>query len=358
MRRLPLICVVLILLIINGCGRNGQSKRHLYTRYENLVDKSKQLPFGEDNDVYLFTGEVNLTPSAQTLQESVCRKITLTVDEQFFYLISKNESDLQDYLAYKNLLLLGSLDQEDAVSVYLRRTLAPDLIARVKKGEPQLYVVKNLNARDQLILCLLAANPAQLEELVRQRADQIFSYLLERYQQRLAYQAYTNEVIAPDFYRERPFTIQIPVLYQIFRDDKPGRFLSFVYQAVSPKRSMPDKYVSVYHEPMPENVIDADWLFAKRQEITDKYFKGDELVPGKAQAERVKIAGQNGWKIYGHWINRQQSGGVGGAFQTFAFWHQPTKTAYLVDNLVYYPDGDKLPVLLELGMLAQSLSVK
>ncbi len=356
MKHLPLLLPILLVLLV-GCGRDS-SKPGSYSPYEKVFASGKPISFGEDADIYLFAGAENLERSAAALDSSLTRKILLTDEEQYFNLIAKGIGEIEDYLKYKNLLLLGTLDGTDGVSAYLRRSLAPDLVARVKQSGAELLVVKNEYVRDQLILYLLASDSAKLLELTRQRADQLFGYYLERYQQRLGYQVYKDQVVPEGFFKDRPFTIQVPVRYQIFADDKKNRFLSYIFQPTQPNRATPDKYVSVYYEAMPENKVDAEWVYAKRQELGQQHFNGDQIRESRFSAERSSIAGYQGWRLYGHWINPDLGGGVGGAFQTFAFWHAPTRTAFLVDNIVYFPDGAKLPAILELGVISQSLAVK
>ena len=74
------------------------------------------------------------------------------------------------------------------------------------------------------------------------------------------------------------------------------------------------------------------------------------------RTEKAKIAGHNGWKISGMWINKKYT--VGGAYQTFAFYDERTKRAYLIDNSVYFPEGYKLDALIELEVISNTLRLK
>jgi len=357
MKYTTLLLAISALLFISACNQN-QSTGNYYTQYESIVDNSKPISYGEDKDVYLFAGGLNLSRTVAVLDTSLTRKVQLTTEEQYFSLISKDISQIDEFYTYKNLILCGTLEGTDNVSAHIRKTLANNFLAAARKSGAELFVVKNLYVRDQIILYLVAQNNEKLEQLVNERADQIFGFLKERFEQRQAYQAYKTEVIGDKLFEDKPFNIKIPVLYQLYKDDPKGAFLSFIYQPHIPSRQVPDKYVSVYHEAMPTNTLDANWLFNKRQELGKKYFDGDEIIPEKYTAEPVEIAGVKGWRIYGHWINKNLHGGVGGAFQTFAFWHSATQTAYLVDNIVFFTDGLKLPALTELGMISRSITIK
>ncbi len=364
MKKCFYIALILILLLFSlaGCKKQEKSQepqKNFYTKYQNLIDPSKPIAFGDDNIIYIFAEDNNRKNVENTLQTSLTRTIQIIIEESYFAIEVKDGSTINDYTNYKNLIYCGTLDGKDRVSTYITSTLAPDYINLVRKNGAEMFVVNNFYVRDQLIIYLLAKDTATLKNLTIERSEQVFNYFLERYKQRLAYQVYFNEVIADNYFEDWPFTIKIPVLYMVFKDDKSGHFLSFIYQPPKQDSKQPDKYVSVYYESMPENKITDEWIYNTRQMLGKKYFDGDEIYNNKYTIEKTKIAEYDGLKMYGHWINKQLSGGVGGAFQSFAFWDARTKTAYLIDNIVYLPSITyKLPYLLELEMISQSITIK
>ena len=364
MKKYFYIILILILLLFSlfGCKKQEKSQepqKNFYTKYQNLIDPSKPIAFGDDNIIYIFAEDNNLKNVKNTLQTSLERTIQVIIEEPYFSTEFKDGSEINDFTNYKNLIYCGTLDGKDRVSTHITSTLAPDYINLVRKNGAEMFVVNNFYVRDQLIIYLVAKDAPTLKNLTKERSEQVFNYFLDRYKQRLAYQVYFNEVIADNYFDDWPFTIKIPVLYMVFKEDKPGHFLSFIYQPAKQDSKHPDKYVSVYYESMPENQISEDWIYRTRQMLGKKYLDGDEIYDKKYTTEKVKIAEYDGLKMYGHWINKKLSGGVGGAFQSFAFWDAKTKTAYLVDNIIYAPNITyKLPYLLELEMVSQSITIK
>jgi hypothetical protein len=348
---------VALLIAFAACNKD-KTEANVYSRYDNLIDRTKPVAYGQDNDIYIFAEGENLKATADLLDASLGRQIRLTAEENYFYTISKKAADLNEFKTYKNIIYCGTLDSKDPVSAYILRSLAPNLVEAVRKSGSELFVINNQYVRDQIILFLLAKDTVALKQLTADRSDQIFDYFLDKYQQRLAFQIYQNQVVDNNFFENRPFNIKIPVNFRLFKDDKSGHFLSFIFQPVKPNRQTPDKYISVYYESMPENGVTTDWMYKTRQQLGKKYLNGDEIYEDRYVSEPVQIAGFEGLRMYGHWVNRDLGGGVGGAFQSFAFWHAPSKTAYFIDNIVFFPDGSKLPYLLELGMISQSISVK
>ncbi|HOD59616.1 MAG TPA: DUF4837 family protein [Candidatus Syntrophosphaera thermopropionivorans] len=364
MKKYFYIILILILLLFSlfGCKKQEKSQepqKNFYTKYQNLIDPSKPIAFGDDNIIYIFAEDNNLKNVKNTLQTSLERTIQVIIEEPYFSTEFKDGSEINDFTNYKNLIYCGTLDGKDRVSTHITSTLAPDYINLVRKNGAEMFVVNNFYVRDQLIIYLVAKDAPTLKNLTKERSEQVFNYFLDRYKQRLAYQVYFNEVISDDYFADWPFTIKIPVLYMVFKDDKPGHFLSFIYQPAKQDTKHPDKYVSIYYESMPENRITNEWIYNTRQMLGKKYLNGDEIYDNAYTIEKAKIAEYDGLKMYGHWINKELSGGVGGAFQSWAFWDARTKTAYLIDNIVYMPAVTyKLPYLLELEMISHSISIK
>ncbi len=361
MKYANIFLLALLIFSITAC-KQDTANQNTYDRYQDMMDMEKPVAFGEDQDIHIFTSGSARESIAPVLEASLARKCTLTIEEQYFYPYHQDIKEIGEYSKYKNLIFCGVLEGKDDVSRYMLRNLDENLVETARASGGEIFVVNNLQVRDQLILHILARDKVALEELVRQRSDQIFDYFLQKYKQRLAYQVYRTEVIGDKFFEDRAFSIKIPVTYRLFKDDRDKEaqryFLSFVFQPNNPNANIADKYVSVYHEPMPENRINAQWIYDKRQELTAKYLDGDEILADKYTVEEARLAGHDALRMYGHWVNEDLVGGVGGAFQTLAFWHEETESAYLVDNIVYFPDGNKLPVLLELGMVSESLRVK
>ncbi|NLW19275.1 MAG: DUF4837 family protein [Candidatus Cloacimonetes bacterium] len=354
--RNSLILLGLMLLLLAGCKEAGRTQEY-YERYESLMEAGKPVAYGEDDDVYIFAEGAVLKAVQDTLEASVGRTLNLVIEERYFQPIFATASDLDEFRPYKNLIYCGILDGTDSISRHINKTLDPKLIEAVGESGAELFVVNNLYVKDQLVLYLLARDIESLQNLASQRQDQIFDFLLERYQKRLAYAAYKNAVIESKFFEDRPFSIKVPVIYRLWKDEKKGRFLSFIFQPTKPTRHKGDKYISVYYEPMPRNRVNEGWIYKTRQELGNKFIGGDQIYEDNYSTEKVKIAGYDGFRMRGHWINESE-GGFGGAFQSWAFWHAPTKTAYLIDNIAYFPDGKKIPILLELGMLSQSIEIK
>lgn len=357
MQRIILMLTCLLVLIgCRGSGAGSTAVSQRYTKFDEIIDPAKPIAFGEDYDVYVFCGTGNWSRLEGFIRSTIEREMFIVYNERYFDLHLADIREFDRLSKYRNLILIGDLSSGDAVSRHIINTLSADHVERVRQSGGELYITKNRWVRDQIVLYLVAENSEKLEQLAAAQANNLFSILLKRLTERIAYHTYLTKTIPADFWAHYPFTMQIPENYRLYSNDKTGRFLSFLYRARQPNRSIPDKFISVYYEPMETDSVDSAWLISKRAELAEKYYDGDTFDAHNIRRERFTLAGHNGWRIIGPWENRKHL--VGGGFQSFAFWHAPSKRAYLIDNSVFFAAGDKLPILLELYMISSTFQIK
>lgn len=350
-----LIVLATILLSLSACFNKG-TKSDRYSMFDKIIDHSKPLAMGDDRDVYVFCDPANWQALEPFIRSGIEREVPIVYPEKYFNLVLANVKDAATLTRYKNIVYIGDIQSNSPVSSHMKSILAPDFITRVNNSGGDLFVARNHSSRDQVVLFLLAKDSLSLSKIGAVQADPIFNILLQRFAERQGYYAYQGKVLPASFFDPYPFTIQIPDTYRIYSNDTKGNFLSFIYRARMQNREIPDKYVSIYHEAMPENKVDLTWLLNKRAEIGQKYFEGDEFDANLIRKEPFRFGEYDGFRLLGSWKNMKHT--IGGGFQSFAFWDARTKTAYIVDNSVYFPAGDKLPILLELYTIANSMKIK
>jgi hypothetical protein len=352
---LPLLILAILVVLIPACGK-GTAKSGRYSFYETVVDTSKPMAWGEDRDIHVFCDDLVWKLMEEVLRETLEQEMYIVVNEKYFNMIKADIKDIDQLSKYKNLLFYGDLESKGAVSSHLRKTMHARMIERVENSGAEMFVAKNRFVNDQLIVYMVGSNLESLVKLSIQQSDRLFGMFQNRLGERLAYQAYRTKLIPDAFFEEYPFTVKIPENYRLFSNDKANRFLSFLYRMRSESREFPDKYISIYYEDMEEDSLHLEWLKSKRKELADKYYDGDEFDAKMLRAEKVTLGRYEAWRIIGPWKNMKHA--IGGGFQSFAFYDRGQKRAYLIDNVVYYPSGDKLPILLELQKLSASFKAK
>lgn len=347
------ITLILTMLILFGCNSSKEVLRN--TEYDDLIDSGKPLAMGDERDVYVFCDANNWSKLQGIIRGSIERELMLVYNEKYFKLILTDMAEFQTYEKHRNLLMIGDLASSGKVSTHMKQSLSADFINRVNQSGGDLFIAKNFASRDQLTLYLLATDSENLLKIGAFQSENIFQLLLKRYRDRLGYQSYQQKLIPSSFFEAYPFSLKIPDNYTLFSNDKKGNFLSFLYRARMQNREIPDKYINIYYEDMPdESSLTHDWLIQKRQMIGEKYFEGDVFDPAQVRQDGLGFAGFNALRLTGAWTNAKHM--IGGAFQSFAFWHEGK--AYVVDNSVYFPAGDKLWVLQELFVISGSITIK
>jgi hypothetical protein len=350
-----LLLLLCLLGLVFSCGK-GSAQSDKYSLYESTVDSSKPLAFGDNRDIYVFCDADVWKLMQDYLKRSLERETFIVVNEKYFELIKSDIKDIDELMKYKNLLFLGDLKSKGAVSAHMRNSMQKRMLERVQNSGAEMFVARNRWVKDQLIVYMLGSDLENLAKLNMTQADRLYNLFLSRLGERLAYQAYQTKLIPEEFFTPYPFALKVPSSYRLFSDDRQNRFLSLLYRVRSETSDLPDRYLSIYYENMPQDSVNVDWLIARRQALAGKYFEGDQFDPKFIRSEKMAFGKYQAWRIIGPWKNEKHD--IGGGFQAFAFYDGVQKKAYLIDNSVYYPAGDKLPELLELQKLSQTFRTK
>ena len=352
---ITLLALAALLLLPAACGKK-EVLPDKYSFYEGTVDAGKPIAWGDDRDIYVFCDEPIWKLAEDMLRRSLERDTYIVVNERYFNLVRANIGEIDQLIKYKNLLFLGDLKSRGAVSEHLRNSMQERMKERVRNSGGELFVAKNRWVNDQLVIYMVGNTAENLLKLNILQTNRLYTEFLNRYAERLAYQAYRTKLIPDEFFEAYPFTIKVPNNFQLFHNDKTNRFLSFLYRMRSESRDFPDRYVSVYYEDMPVDTLRLDWLLSRRKDLAFKYYDQDEFDPKLLRSESLNLGEYKALRILGPWQNRKHD--IGGGFQAFAFYDNVQKRAYLIDNSVYYPAGDKLPELLLLQKISATFKTK
>jgi hypothetical protein len=343
--------LVLVLLSVLSCDRKPVNSTK-YQLYESIIDNGKPLAFGDNRDIYVFCDEANWKALEQMLTQTMEQKVQLVESERYFSLHRANIKDIENLIKYKNLLFIGDLKTKGAVSRHVATTMPAAMVQKVKTSGGEMMTSSNRWVKDQLVIYLAGNDLDGLKKIADLQKGKLYDMFVQRFSQRLAYQAYQTKLVPEDFFAAYPFSLKIPENYKIFSTDKLNRFVSLLYRNPSQSKDFPDKYISIYYEDMPAENLTQSWLLQKRKELAWKYYDQDEFDQNKADPQQITFGKYPALQIRGAWKNTKHY--IGGAFQTFAFYDTVQNRAYLIDNSVYFPAGDKLPELLELRMISES----
>ncbi|MCF7920728.1 MAG: DUF4837 family protein [Candidatus Cloacimonetes bacterium] len=348
MRKLIIILIMAIMLF--SCS--NQNKGDKGNVNHNIRDRKKPLAWGQRQMIYAFADDFVWKQAENEIRNTLERTVYTTVNEKMFEVKMVLHNKIDDYFRFNNLLFYCDWESDNAVSSYVRSILGDQVLEKLKTDGAGIYPVYNLWADDQLVLFIVGENEEKLLKVSMLQADSIYETFRQRLNKRIEYLAYQEGTKPKSNFTNKIWELDLPMRYVLFKEDEAAHFTSYLARS----SSKPDRFLAVYYEVAEASDLSSDWLIHKRQELAAHYYDGDSFTQQDITIMKKKIAGYDGWMIRGRWQNAKQA--VGGAFSAFAFYEPAKRLFFLIDNSVYYPEGNKLPALLELEIISNSLKIK
>ncbi len=347
--------LLLVLAMFTACERMEKGN-HYKPQNASVIDNRKPSSWGHLQTIYVFADDHVWKYAEGHLRQTLEREFFTTQNEKLFEIERVPLSAYDSHSRFNNILILGNLQSVDSVSMFVKKLATPEMVDLTKKKLGSIFVNNNLWSSDQVTVFLMGTTEENLLKLNILQANMVFKVFKEKLANRLERQIYQPQVWEEKIFKSLPYTIQVTKNYQLYKSDSANNFVCFLYRSMQKSGDKPDKYISVYTEKMESDKISKEWLYETRKRLAWKYYDQDEVIKADAQYAKQNICEHAGMKMNGRWQNQKYS--VGGTFQTFAFWDEATKTAYLIDNSIYFPAGFKLVYLLELEIMSNTLKIK
>lgn len=349
MRNLCLILLIAVVLI-TSCSQDNQGKNQ--QDYSHLKDRKKPMSWGHQQKIYVFADADIWKYAENKLRGTIERTFYTTVNEKIFELERVDFDKLEDYFRFNNIIFYCDTSSNEPVSDYVKEILGKKVKDEVSANGAALFPAFNLWADDQMVLFITGEDAESTLKLNILQADKIYEVFRDRLYKRIRYKLYKRRIKPESNYADKIWTIELPASYMKYREDTANNFTSYIARS----NKQPDKYMAIYYENMETNQLNRKWLIDKRNQLTGIYYEGDHITEMDIMSANVEIAGYEGIKITGRWQNDNFA--IGGAFTSFAFYVPEKKQAFILDNSVYYPEGEKLPALIELEIIADSFKIK
>ena len=343
------ILIILGIFILFGCTNRTEKN---YKPETGKTNPRKPMSWGHKQTIYVFADDNVWKYAESHLRKSLERYTFTNRNEQYFTVERAPLKNLEQFYKFNNLIFFCDMQSNQKVSAFVKEKMGSQVEADIKENSVGMYPVENLWANDQYVLFLVGNNEENLLKFNILQSNKIFELFQEKLYDRIARQVYHSKVYPETQFNNLPWSMKIPKNYILYKKDLKNNFISYLARI----RERSDRYVSVYYEKMPADSLNRDWIKQKRAELAWKYYEQDEFNEDTIQIKHYQLAAHKGWKLWGRWQNKKYM--IGGAFQTFVFYHQPTSTAYLIDNSVYYPEGEKLKELIELEVISRTIEIK
>jgi hypothetical protein len=365
-------CVLLLLAVVMltffACktqkpdAEHGQVRTHTadavisHIRNELPLDSRKPMSSGHQQTIYVFADDNIWHVVEPLLRASIERYFYTTENETLFTLRRADAGSMRLFNRFKNLLFISDINSSFTVSQYVNTIMNERAISNARDRKASMFVNNNLWANDQLIVFIMGDGTANIQSYISENSETYFQIFYNRLIARVTYQSQRLKGYKESFFAQMPFYIYIPENYRVFKNDIENRFICFLWRSRDSSGNNPDKYISIYWEKTDENPIDKQWLTEKRKEQAWKYHDEDEFDPNEVLSGMKQFQDRQALFISGMWQNSKHF--MGGAFQSFAFYDELSKTAFMIDTIVYFPAGYKILHLLELESIAQTIVPK
>jgi hypothetical protein len=348
MKGIKVVVLVIILFLILSCSQ----KDNIHKTKAKGIDPHMPMAWGHKQTVYVFADD-NVWKYAKSHLVKTLERLRFTTENEKVFVVKRAPIDnLDNFYKFNNLIFFCDLESTDEVSAYIKEIMGSKVESEVNENLVGMYTKDNVWANDQFVLFVLGSNEPNLLKFNILQSHNIFDLFKNKLFDRIKRQLYKTSIYSDDRFKTFPWSLKLPKKYILYKNDTANNFISFIARL----RNKPDRYISVYYQKIPKDEFGRDWLKETRKSISWKYYDEDEFFDRDVKIEKYELAGNKGWRLTGRWQNKKHS--VGGAFQSFAFYDEINERAYLVDNSVYHPDGEKLDALYELEIISNTLKLK
>ena len=140
--------------------------------------------------------------------------------------------------------------------------------------------------------------------------------------------------------------IRVPFGYRILGAHPDSGFVALV-------REQPVRWCFVYWEDgVPPDALTEDWVIAKRDEITQRFFDKDRIAPGEVEVFQTDFSGKLAVVLQGLWENQEKW--TGGPFKSYAFVDLELDRFFFIDVGVYSPNKQKETYLRQVDLMANT----
>jgi len=267
------------------------------------------------------------------LTESLERIVNTPQAEQRFYLKYVKDDSLGRVSRWSNVLLVGTLDSEDAVSQRVKRMLNDETLQGVQEGKFRVFRQKDVWAKGQTVVVLVAPNEAELTDWLLTNKSEVYEYFAsDRYDRmkRKLYSLYEQKSLSDSLQTVHGWHLRIPHDFGLVNSNVDPNYVRF-------RRMYPDRFLTVGWKYGYTGELNKELYIEWRNEV-GKTFADEAIVnPQLMVTEKVKIAGYDALKIHGLW----ETTGILGGGPFVGYLLQKEEFVYFLDGQVFAPDRSK-----------------
>jgi hypothetical protein len=297
---------------------------------------------GESDDL-VVVADAEVTPAAlDTLVALAHSTVPWLLDEQSYKTTVTSPARARDLLHRRHVVLLGVWNSGEV------HELAAGRITGLRSGEPAaLLLYEDVWAEGQVVAVLMGRDEGDLIAYLSSHRAEILTRLetavVERLSRTLREHPEGSAVAA--MLRERyGWSLAPPSGYDLLSGAADRGFVFL-------RRTQPDRNLFVFWTPGGPELVTRDSVLARREELARIFYDGDRVEWRRPFEERtVTFAGRPALRLSGWWANDELLGG--GPFRLHCFAVPEQGRVYIVDESLFAPGMDKVPLMRNMDAMA------
>ena len=298
------------------------------------------------------------TKDWETLEDSVreiFEKILLTPQEEKVFSIkwSDLETFYQDnHQRRKIILVIAPTDATHPSAEFLKSLLSAEVQTAIETtGTSSVSWKEDVWAKEQLLMVVTGKTLDDVRENLWLESDRLVKAAEESRDKRLAsflYRIHPRHDVIEYLAQTCGWTVQVPFGYRILEAYPDSGFVALA-------KDNPNRWLFIYWEDdIHPDQLTAEWCIQKRNEITQTFFKGDQIVRDELDIFQTEFTGKLAVTLQGLWENKEEW--KGGPFKSYAFVDIDQNRFFFIDLGMYAPNKNKEPYMRRVDIIARTFS--
>lgn len=308
-------------------------------------------PAGSYSEVLLVTEEGPAGELARLVTPLVAQELDYYTDTELAFRVTSIEAtEVDDYPAFKNILLCGVLSSTTTVGQTIIDMIGDSGVEQVRSEGALILKKQDRPVKNQFTLVVTAVDRESLLGLIERRGGEVVPILEEGARVRLRRHLLKrkNTELSDQLYQDFGFRVQIPTLYRLLSDESEPSGVELI-------REPPTRILGVFWTDRDEapTMADEDELFDSRADYVWKRYDKDQMDPERVVYEPARLGRYDAIRMSGYWYNDEEV--LGGYYETYFVYDDRVNLLWAVDLLVLAPGKPKHPMVRELRALAETI---
>lgn len=314
--------------------------------FNNGCQQNLKPALGKEDEIIVFADSIDWNDYYQFLSAIFEKEIITPQPEQLFYLNRVDFSNFKKFQNRKNILIVTTLDKDNAITDYVKSILDSSALNLIKSGQEFVIKKKDVWAANQVLVILVSNSLKELELKTLKNTENLLYYFQsasdERVMKNLYNPRFEKKELAAKYLKEYGWKIYIQADFFEAINNKEN---NFVWLRRAPNTDM-ERWIFIHWI----DTVDARWLnkdsvIVIRNRITEKFLRTTddkahvEIAPEYMNQSEVNFDGKYAIFTQGLW--RMNDYSMGGPFVNYIFLDTEKNRLYMLDGSVFSPRYEK-----------------